>query len=387
MRSLQITSQIQDRMRSALGDDLPDLSSIKVYEATAISTRPVNKRGTLWDKAVVSRSTMAEMASVLNGGKYVPLHTMHQQGSELPVGRLFYAEVLDDNAGNSELRVLFYIAEDEEELISSIEAGVLENLSIGMKPEKMLCSECEFDYLSDEATFDNLFDRVCANDHRIGENGVHIRAVGLDQWFELSLVSVGASEDATIKSRSKQRFSEEDRKALAASGISPESTILVATHQGDEDMSKEMLERLEAQAGEVATLKAEKASAQTRVTELEAELSSAKEKITELEGKETSEEVTELKASLETAQTEANEAKEASATALELMQEQAKRALVASGQENPEAPETIELCIEAIKEAGVALHQSIPVGGVSTSVTSAGKEASTDFSAFKSRES
>lgn len=368
MRSLEITSKIQERLRAHLGDDLPDLESIKVFEGIAVSTRPVNKRGTLWDKARVSRATLREMAEWLNAGNQVPLQTLHNTSGELPVGRLFYGEVRESGDDEAELRVQFYIdTNTQSDLVNSIDTGVLQSMSIGLMFKQLLCSECGWDYLGDEAEFSNLFNRVCGNGHQLGEDGIHIRASGMDHWAELSLVSLGASKDAVIISRSKAQLSEEKITALAASGAPAESAILVATEEGQEDMShKELYDRLEAQAGQVATLTAERDQATEQIETLTAERDGASSRVAELEKQleaDGDDAAKELRAELDSAKADLEKAQESADATLEFLQDQAVKALVAAGQEDPEAPETIEACIASIKDSKTNLMNLLDKGG------------------------
>lgn len=393
MRSLTINQSIREKLTAAMsGDDLPDLNSIRVYEATAVTTRPVSKVGTLWDKGVITRATLREMEEYLNTSGYVPMHVSHNQGGgALPVGRAFYAELFDLEDGETELRVLFYLPEEEDDLVKSVESGVLKNLSIGMRPSKLLCSECGWDYLGEDASYLNLFDRICANDHQVGVDGVHVRAAGLDKWLELSLVSVGASSDAEIKSRAKSRLSEDDLQALAASGIPAEAVVLVATTEGETPMDlKEVLAELKANAGSLAVAEANLSAKTAELETATAALSEANAKIAELEAaaeKGADEKVATLTAEVDTLKADLTASKEEADKASEFLKEQTVKVLVAAGHEDPKAPETIEECISAIEEAKLSIVNTIPVGGVTASADTPSEEVEAkraNFDAFKS---
>lgn len=387
MRSLSINDSIKEKMIANMGDDLPDLTTIRVYEATAVSTRPISKRGTLWDKSIITRQTLGEMATFVQDGGYVPMHTLHRQGGELPVGRVFWAELMDLGDNDAELRVLLYLDETQEDLIKSLEAGVLKNLSIGLMTEKMLCSECGWDYRGEDATFINLFDRVCGNDHKLGENGVHIRATGLDQWMELSFVSNGASKDAEIKSRAKSKLSEDHSRQLAASGLPVESLVLVATNQGETMDLKELTAELKASAAETAEARVALKASEAKVEGLENELSDAKASIADLTAKleeaGSDDAVETVRSELAETKTALEAAEAAGQTALEFVQSQVVLAMTAAGEENPTAPETIEACIASLEEAKQALH-TIPVGGVSAAATGDDVARTANFDAYKS---
>ena len=356
MKSIPIDANIESHIRSHFGGDAPAFNDIVVFEATVLSTRPLDKDGTIWERARNTRATLAEMAEWVNGGNQVPLHTNHLQGYEMPVGRFFYGEVFDLPDGHSELRALFYLPKSETKFISDIETGVIQALSVGISHKAILCSECGWDYLSEESDYVNLIERVCANGHEIGKDGVHAVGAGLKKWRETSLVSLGASKDAAIHSRSKTRLTPAQQIRLAASDGSKDITLVATIKSDPEELEMDLsalVEKVEKGAVELnaaqTALKAsqtELQASQARVAELEAALQEAESKLSA--NAEASAKTEELTASL-TAATEASE------TALTFLQDQAVKALVASGTTNPEAPKTIADCISAIETSGKLL--------------------------------
>lgn len=203
---------------------------IVVFEAVAANTRPVKKPGSLFDGARVAKSVLDEMAAALNSGtQTVPLHTLHLAGSEIPVGKLFEAEVVSAIDGNYELRTMFFLPKSEVGLIEKINMGVLDEVSVGLLTKQNLCSACGFDYTGPEASSMALWDRVCPEGHMLGADGNHLVLAGLDLWSELSLVSRGAMQQAKIAGR--KTISTPNQERLAASGIAPGALFLNASPQ------------------------------------------------------------------------------------------------------------------------------------------------------------
>lgn len=384
MKSINIDATIEERLRAHFKGDAPNFNDIVVFEATVLSTRPLNKDGTIWEKARNTPATLHEMAEYLNAGNQVPMHTNHLQGYEMPVGRFFYGEVFELQDGISELRALFYLPKTEAKFIADIEAGVIQALSVGISHKAILCSECGWDYLGDESDYVNLIERTCANGHEIGVNGVHAIGAGLKKWRETSLVSLGASPDAAIHSRTKTRLSPAQQVRLAASDGSKDITLIATiTDQKDTEMDpKEFIASLDAKSTEIAELKAsasakdaELKASNDRVTALEAENTELK---TKLEAAEDSKKVEELTASL-------TEAKDTADKSLSFLQDQAVKALVASGQTDPKAPENVADCIAAIETSGKNLVNLFAGAGNSVSAD-AGQEsgkAIPNLAAFK----
>lgn len=374
--------EITDSLRQRLAQAAPDLEASEVvfYRTIAVSTTPVRKKGTLWEGARLSRSALQQMADQVNSGeKNVPLHTMHQQATELPVGKVFFAELEDRADGGVNLIATFYIPKTQTRLISDIDNHVLNEVSIGAVYGQMTCSACGWNYRGDDADLFNLMMRTCANGHVVGENGVHINLNNLEDWMELSLVSRGASPDAKILSRVKAQASDRLEK-IAASGAPAEALFVTANSNSKEidimDLTQ-LTERIEAGATERAELKAELKSTAKERDDAKAELATAQERITELEGSEDDQEV---RAELEQVEGQRD-------AALTFLQDAAKKALVAAGETDPEAPETIEACIESINKSKTTLAGLLQEGGTSTAadIKDETKKAELAVTGFKTR--
>lgn len=184
-----------------------------VFEAIALNTQPIRKKHPLFFGAVHDRTFLQEMAQSVNG-ESLPLQLMHDS-SVLPVGRVFYGEVKDTMEG-SELRVLFAVDKSQAEYVGLIENGTVNQVSVSFLAKAQHCSECGFDFFGDEATFDHLWSGTCENGHTMGQDGAHLRAKGLDSWFEMSLVGKGGAQGAKIVSKDRQAFKDH---RLAATGM------------------------------------------------------------------------------------------------------------------------------------------------------------------------
>src|SRR5687768_12100353 len=164
-KRLEITPKIAAAIERSTGGSV-DPNSVAVFEAIALNTLPISKKGSLFEGAVASESLLLGMAEYLNGDEnFVPLHNNHDQGEALPIGRVFAGEARRTPMGTTEIRALFYLALSETEFIEKIEAGVIDEVSVGVAPKHITCSECGFDYAGKEATFDHLWERTCENGH------------------------------------------------------------------------------------------------------------------------------------------------------------------------------------------------------------------------------
>lgn len=278
-------------------------ADVSIYETIALNTLPISQNG-LFQGATVTESTLHAMAEYVNAGENVPLHTMHDQTSNLPVGKTFMAGVFKDANGMAELRAQFYLPNTETELISKLETDTIGEVSVGLQPLHMNCSECGWDYRGPDATWMNLYEKTCANDHTLGENGVHLILNGLERFRELSLVSLGAANRARIQARTKALMGQEDYSKLAASGTPPELITLFANYplkkENEMDMTV-LIAQLTDSKALAQTTTAQLTATQASLVSVQAELKTANEELVALKAKETPEIAT-LKAAVKTAE-------------------------------------------------------------------------------------
>jgi hypothetical protein len=226
-KQVEITDEIVAQIEKVTQTTL-DINSVVVFESVAASTRPISKHGSLYNGAMMSRQLLMDMAQAVNSGtESVPLHTLHRQNEELPVGRVFSAWVQDVPDGSTDLHAYFYMSSNETDIIEKINLSVLDEVSVGVKSKQAMCSKCGFDYFGPDADFTHLFSQTCDNGHTIGLDNAHLKLSGMDLWSELSLVSRGASNKPKILSRARTSVSQEAMDRMAASGTPVEAALLV----------------------------------------------------------------------------------------------------------------------------------------------------------------
>lgn len=356
-KKLEITPKIAALISSAT-DGATDPNAVSVYEAISITGLPVNKRN-LFEGAVHPENTLREMAAFVAARplkNHVPMHTNHEQGYEMPVGKVFHAEYATDDNGVGQVRSLFFIGNSETNLVNKLEEGSIEEVSVGLRYKHLNCSQCGWDYMGEDATLSNLWDRVCANEHEIGVDGVHVICNGLDRWMEQSLVSLGAAQGAKIVARTKSLLGQEGYTALAASGIDPTLTTLYATqHLPKESDTMDMKELIES----LTTVKASVVAKDAEIVGLKATAETATAKVTELTASVAAltTEVAALKAG-DLAKTTADRD-----AAFSFIREEADRLCVASGEAKLKADATLDELKASIQTARTKLSASIPAGG------------------------
>jgi hypothetical protein len=253
-----------------------DADNIVVFEAAAASTRPISKVGSIYDGARMTREMLQEMAEGLNSGQEsVPLHTLHQQGGEIPKGRVFSATLHDEIDGSATLRAMFYLPLAEKELIQKINLSILDEVSVGTKSQQALCSKCGFDYFGADSDFSNFWNRTCEHGHVIGEDGTHLKLDGLDKWMELSLVSRGASDNPKILSRAKQLVSKDEHDRMAASGTPLEALVLFTSMATETPEMPKTPKELAAEAADALLAATEAEGAKDKTSEFDAAIAFA----------------------------------------------------------------------------------------------------------------
>lgn len=359
-KQVEVTEEILAQIERVTGTTV-SADDIVVFEAAALSTNPLSKPGSFYDGARPSRGMLEEMAAGLNDGTHsVPLHTMHLQGSEIPKGRVFKASIHDEIDGSATLRAMFYLPLAERELIEKINLSVLDEVSVGVKSKQALCSKCGFDYFGPDADFTNIWAATCENDHVIGQDGTHLKMVGLDMWMELSLVSRGASNKPKILSRAKQLVSKDDHDRMAADGTPLEALVLFTSTSLMEipEMSKEQLDAMTAKLDGLTT----------KLEEMQAAAGAEDPRIAEL-----------------TAQVEEQGTQVAELTAQVAERDEQIAELQAAAAEEPTIAD-LEAKLAELRAAQTEL--TLPEGGVSLSATSGAGEEKKTFSnagAFKTR--
>lgn len=365
LKEVTRNATIDALLAKAFGDENLRPDTVAIFETVLANGNPIRKRG-IYREARLQDDSLAEMNDWMKSGRHVPLILMHESGT-LPVGKVFSTE-LRQTSGGLNLHGLFYIPrETGAELISKINTGVIAEVSVGIQNRKMLCSECGWDYLSAEATVDNVWDCTCANGHKVGENGTHTRLFGISDWMEVSLVDRGAVPGAAILNRSRQTFSmDADQKVslrLYASANLPAR---------EDKPNMELQQQLIETKVSLGLVEKERDALKTSVDAANTEIAALKAKITELEGK-VATNVDDLKAQV--------------AAADEFVEQTAKAVLLATGKTVENVPSKMDERIKLIRESGIALAASIKPGGVSNPAQGGEKksEASRSYAAFTGR--
>jgi hypothetical protein len=356
MKQIPMTPELEAKIKLAVGEDV-DPSGFAVFESVSLNNLPLpGKDGQIFEKAVVSEMTLAQMRDSINGGNTLPLIWSHDP-EQVPKGRVFSAELTKGKLGETELRNLWYIDGTETKLIEKVNAASIDEVSVSFLASQILCSECGYDYRQGDMV--SLATRTCDEGHEIGTDGVHVRLIGLSVFSELSLVSRGAAKDAKIVGKSESRLNP-SLQQLAASGVNIDKLLLTASRgewnvdldtlvtnlsevKADLKVEKATAERL---TGEVTTLTAEKTELAAQVEALTTELTAAKDasKATELE---------EATAELTAAKT--------------VLTDIFTRLATAAGEKNVSVPETIAELNAGIEDRQSKLTAILPVGGASQS--------------------
>lgn len=383
-KHLATTDYLKSLLTQAVGDEV-DPDSVVIFEARTLNTLPLSKGGTIFESAVHEESTLFEMATYLKAGNTVPLHTLHNQGGELPYGRVFYGDVHRDENGVLTLNTLFYVPKSKTDIVSDLDSGVIDEVSICTRYTNLHCNECGFNYIGSD--IEHLITRTCPNGHTIGEDGVHLRISGFDKMMELSLVSRGAASNTKIVGRSKTVLGKETFDRLAADGYAPSLTTLFAGIR-EAGMPTTEKEAPAKDAGNdwlnasglidmLSDLKSDNKSLKDQVASLTAERDALNAQVTELTAA-ADMDVEALKAAKETAEADLK-------AATEYLQSQVKVLCTTTGMSIPEDTSVASL-MAVMDEARTTLTAMVPVGGVGVGADASKEEKKTTFSeAFKTR--
>lgn len=363
MKRIARTSEIDTALRTAFGADA-DLNPLVVYEMIAANVNPIRKSAGLYKKARFSEGTLHEMAGLINTESRQII--LNHNSNQMPVGRAFSARMQGEN-----LHALFAInAGNNANIISDLDAGVIDQVSVSVLPKALHCSECGFDYFGDEANYTHLWAGECANGHVIGEDGVHVRLVGVEAFTEISLVGMGAVPGARVVSGNQSAFTQSQLgQRLAASGAPADALFLHASLEKPKEtssMDKELVAQLTAALTAQATATAQLATAQATIEQHAAELTARATRIQELEA--------------EIAKAPKSEEFAAASAAVEDL---LRRSLIASGVQQPELPEGLGARIELLTTVQAKLSAVIPPGPRSKSADASAKSAPISNKAFR----
>ena len=354
-----MTPALEAMLKQTLGQDV-DTSGMAVFEVIALNTLPLpGKDGTIWEQARVLPITLKEMVDHINGGKHVPLIADHELWGA-PKGRAFHAG-LDFEDGALAMRMLFYLDSTEQTLITKLNAGSLDEVSVAFLSREFNCSECGWNYFS-FGSDENIWSRTCGNGHKIGTNGVYAEMVGLKQFVELSLVARGAADSPKIVGKSEAKLAPEDALRLAANGFTNPNALVVEASRGKDTMD------LTAALTQITNLSTDKGTLTANLASMTTERDNAQAEVTRLSGV-----VSERDATITSLTAERDEARNANggavtevAEAKALLGEQLDALCVALGEaklEGDARPTTIAAFKTEIESRTGKLTAIIPTGG------------------------
>lgn len=353
MKQVQKTQSIVDQLRASYGP-AANIDDLAVFKITALNSLPLRKSSGLYKGAVATVEFMAQMAASANA-ESVPINAIHgDQNVNGVVGRLFAAQV-----SGAELDGLVAIdGKTHPDIVTKMDNGTIDQVSVGVLPSALQCSSCGWDFLGSEATFDNVWTATCGNDHVIGTDGVHANLTGLDLFYELSLVPMGAARGARIVDPATH--SEPLRMAAAAMGGTAFAVELSATPKDTNVDPKEFIAAISAGATENAALTASVAAKDVELTAVAAELVAAKATIVTLEAAAAEA----AKGELATVQAELVAAQALVAGAVEHLTGEAKKILTACGvTDHSTIPTDVAALTALIDEKRGQFAAAIPAGG------------------------
>lgn len=352
MKQVAKTPQIIQHLQSAFGAEA-DPATYAVYEAIALNQNPIRQKHPLFEGAIAQDSMLRDIVAAI-ALESAPLQLQHSRG-DLPSGRVFHAEL-----HNGEVRTLFAINNTPEagnaKIIADLDAGIIDQVSVNVMAKSLQCSHegCGWDYLGADASYMNILNAECGNEHKLREDGTYIRMEGLDYLAEISLVGSGGADGARIVGKDNQFFASDSAQRLAASGLAPAMLLAnltaasAPTPEGNSSMT------------DMTALVAAAAEDKAKVMTLTASLDTSTALVATHEAT-----IADLNTQLVAANTARDEAintAKPSQAVLDFIADAAKKALIAKGDQTPTVPESVEDQIAAITSAGVMLSM-IPVDG------------------------
>lgn len=364
MKQIPVTEDLKQRLRTSFGPDAT-IETLVVFEATAANLLPLRKSSGIYKGARFAESMLYEMAAAVKT-ESVPLHIMHNTYEEA-VGRVF-----DGVVAGEELRVQFALNGDTQApRVADLNAGISDQVSVGVLPKRLLCSECGWDFMGEAATSENWWNLQCGNGHEIGQNGVHVRLAGLDSWHETSVVGKGAVNGSRIVGPSQTAFAASlGQHRLAASEKVPGSRLvcLAVVENTPNPKEPEMTDKTNTIAFDVNKMVADLSAAQT-------EAATKGAKVVELEAS-----VADLTAKLAVA---SSIKPEDFSAALAALTDIAKRSMIALGEQDPTPPTDVTALVALISDKQAKLTAMIPATPRSESVDAKKVELTTATAGFR----
>ena len=415
-----LNETIISKMKSVLGEDIsPD--NYVVYKARAISTEAISKRGSdLLNGATPTENFIRSIVAMANEPqKNVSVHTMHDDWS-LSIGRVFDMwEVVEFDSVHAAYAYLAILKNDEnKEVIEKIDAGILDEVSIGFEIKSGKCSVCGWDFfdnnLSEDDKLEHLWNATCANGHVMGKDGAHLVLDAPKSFSEISIVNQGAAHKAKIQEIAKFSLSFEDAKKDAKSLLAKVGNTTVLTKLESKMTEEEMTAKFAEMEAKLADMSAKLSSSEDpapaaaepapegkkpaeasaeegdkkpdeapadegkKPAEATAEAAHADEE----EDNKEDEKVKALEAEVEKLKAEKEGLASELATAKAMFAEEVNKALVAADKEKVSAETELSAMAKALHDANVTLA-AIPVNGRAAAAAKADDEEAPTFYGMK----
>lgn len=401
-KRVDIDERLRQHIETKCGADV-DTTKFVAYQARIISTEPISQN-TIYDGATTSAATITELEQMANDPlRNTCIQTMHDN-TILPVGRLIVAKAVDEfDTGARALYGTFIVSTEHEDIISKLDAGIIDEVSIGFSGKKLVCSECDKDFKEADEMMQWMaaMAGVCPHcEAKFGKNGAHLNIIGVDKLYEVSLVGKGAARNPKILDKSKQLALAANQKQIKASLSEIGAQVLNLSVTGkltDEkentmDLSEVMTKltelsdriqqfedsvnsRLEELANTESAAPVE-APVEEPAAEVEEDPKPAEEAPAEEEAP-VEEASTEEDAPAETEEAPVEEVSKVEAELSEMksfMLAEVNKVLVASGAEKLSEDASFESIKNALEASKLTLAASIPVGGVANAADSNAEE-------------
>ena len=379
-KRVELTDNIRKYIQDKCGTSV-DFNQLAVYQCRGISTEAISQN-TLYDKGNLTRDALVDMENLINDPlNNVSIQAMHDT-SKLPQGKVFHAEVVDENNSTSALYTLFGVSTEHPDIINKVDNGIIDEVSFGFRPKAILCSECGKDFMDPDVDFLDILQGHCPEcGAYMGKDGAHVEVPGIETVSELSLVNRGAAKHAKILDSIYQMAMSEEADAtitLTKEGMKNDllKLNLCSTISKEEvDMTPE-----EITAAIEAAMSAHK-DEQDRLQSTIASLGEEKKTLEEAKAALEEEKATlaQEKADLETALEEAKNKAEEIKGAFDA---EIQKVLVAAGLSET-VPAELGEKLELLKKAHLTLA-NIPVDGVANPADKLeNNNVKADFSAYK----